>query len=169
MGDLTTLRPALSVMPSKYLPIRARGSLSCLLAHLRLLFHPHGISPLRGIQNEWHDAPSCAAGLPDQSYSLPLEVDLSSVTSLGTPPERLVDAVRNLKLFLLIDCELLGQGDLKIIGSRPIDASGFADVWFGEMNDGTTVAIKSLRYYSASSCLSIYLVCGECAATCFVH
>jgi len=87
----------------------------------------------------------------------------------STPPEHLVDAVRDLKPILPIGCELLGQGDLKIMGSHPIDAGGIADVWAGKMNDGTTVAIKSHRCYSASSRLPIYLVCGEFTAACFVR
>jgi len=55
----------------------------------------------------------------------------------------------------------MGQGDLKVTGSRPIDAGGFADIWVGERDDGTKVAIKSQRYYSSSSCLPIYSVSVE--------
>ncbi|KAF9646912.1 kinase-like protein [Thelephora ganbajun] len=84
----------------------------------------------------------------------------------GTPPEQLVDAVRNLSPFLLNGSEMLGQEDLKITGPHPINAGGFANVWVGERNDGTTVAIKSYRYYASSSCLPIYLrMCRE-ALTC---
>lgn len=43
----------------------------------------------------------------------------------------------------------MGQGDLKFVGSRPIDARGFADVWDGTRNGGNAVAVKSLRYYPA--------------------
>ena len=102
--------------------------------------------------------PSCTVDTLDHSLSLPPEIDLSPMNNPGTPPEHLVDAVRNLGPFLPAGCELLGQGDLKIIGSCPIDAGGFADIWVGERDDGTKVAIKSYRYYSSSSCLPIYLV-----------
>jgi len=86
------------------------------------------------------------------------------MTDPSTPPEHLIDAVRNLKPFLPIGYGMLGQGDLKILGSYPVDASGFADVWIGELNDGTAVAIKSLRYYSSSSRLPVYLVSGSATA-----
>lgn len=148
-------------MPSKHLPSHAGGTFSRLLVHLRLLFHPQGTSPPRGAQHEWCDEPSCTTCLPDQSQSLPPEINLSPMINPGAPPEHLVNAVEDLKSFLPVGCDLLGQGDLKIIGSRPIDAGGFADVWLGEMNDGTVVAIKSHRYYSSSSCLPMYLVSGE--------
>ena len=105
--------------------------------------------------------------MPDQS--LPPEIDLSPMNNPGTQPENLIDAVRNLQPFLPSGCELLGQGDLKITCSYPIDAGGFADVWLGEMNDGMTVAIKSHRYYSSSSCLSVYLVSTEHYQTCPAH
>ena len=102
--------------------------------------------------------PYRSADSPDRSLSLPPEIDFSPVNNTGTPPEHLVDAVRNLRPFLPIGCELLGEGDLKVVGSSPIDAGGFADVWVGERDDGTKVAIKLYRYYSSSSCLSTYLV-----------
>ena len=104
---------------------------------------------------------SHAVDLLDHSLSLPPEIDLSSLNNPGTPPEHLVDAVQNLGPFLPTGCELLGQGDLKIVGSSPVDAGGFADIWVGEMDDGTKVAIKSYRYYSSSSCLPTYLVSVE--------
>lgn len=76
-------------------------------------------------------------------------------------PEHLVGAVHNLKPFLPSGCEILGHGDLKITGSRPVDAGGFADIWVGERDDGTKVAIKSHRCYSSSSCSPIYSVSVE--------
>jgi len=118
--------------------------------------------PLLEAYGERRNMPSYAADTPDQSQSLPPEIDLSPFTDPSTPPEHLVDAVRRLEPSLPIGCGLFGQGDLKIVGSRPIDAGGFADIWVGEMNDGTTVAIKSLRYYSSSSSLPICLVSGVC-------
>lgn len=80
------------------------------------------------------------------------------MTNLGVLPEELVDAVRGLKQLLPIGCELFGEGDLKLVGSRPIDVGGFADVWVGERNDSTVVAVKSRRYYSSSSYLPVYSV-----------
>jgi len=148
-------------MPPKHLPFHARDTFSSLLAHLRLLFHPREASSSRDVQREWSDVSSCTVGPPDQPQSLPSEIDLSPMTNPSTPPEHLVDAVRNLKPFLQIGCRMLGQGDLKVDGSRPVDAGGFVDVWVGKLNDGTAVAIKSYRYYSSSSCLPIYLVSGE--------
>jgi len=149
-------------MPSKNLPLYARDTFSRLLLYIRLSFHSRQTSPSRSTQREWCSVPSCAVDTPDQSQSLPPEIDLSPFTDPGTPPEHLVDAVRRLEPSLPIGCELLGHGDLKIVGSHPIDAGRFADVWVGEMNDGTTVAIKSLRYYSSSSCLPICLVSVAC-------
>jgi len=106
--------------------------------------------------------PSRSADALDHSLSLPPEINFSLANNTGTPPEHLVDAVRNLRPFLPIGCELLGEGDLKFVGSTPIDAGGFADVWVGERGDGTKAAIKSYRYYSSSSCLPTYLVSVEC-------
>jgi len=147
-------------MPPKHLPSLSRGIISHLLPRLRLLFHPHGTPPSRGPRHEWCNL-SRSADILDQSQSLPQEIELSPMSDPGTPPERIVDVVRNLKPFLPSDCELLGQEDLDIIGSCPIDAGGFADVWVAVMKDGTKVAIKSHRYYSSSSCLPIYLVSNE--------
>ena len=135
--------------------------------HLRSLSHPHGTSSSRGERREWCGLPSYIVDAPDQSWSLPPETDLSLVNNPNNPPEHLVDIVRSLRPFLPIGCELLGQGDLKVVGSCPIDAGGFADVWVGEKNNGTTVAIKSLRHYSSSSCVPIYLVSGECYCNVF--
>ena len=91
------------------------------------------------------------------------------MTNPSTPVEQLVDAVQNLKQFLPDGCELFGQGDLKIIGPYPAGAGGSADIWLAEMSDGIRVAIKSYRYYSSSSRLSVYLVSGEHPTTCSSH
>lgn len=145
-------------MPSKHPPLlTTRGTISHLhlLLRFRLLFHPNWTLPSRGPRHERCD-PSRAIVILDQSQSLP-----PMLSDPGTLPEHIVDAVRNLKPLLPSGCELLGQEDLKITGSCPIDAGGFADVWVGEMNDGTKVAIKSYRYYSSSSCLPVYLVSDQ--------
>jgi len=153
-------------MAPNCLSFRARSTVSRLLLYPRPPFDPRGTSPSRGGRHEQCGF-SCVADTPDQS--LPPEIDLSPMNNPGTPPEKLIDAVRSLKLFLPSKCELLGQGDLKITGSYPIDAGGFADVWVGQMNDGTTVAIKSHRYYASSSCLPVYLVSTEHYQTCSAH
>lgn len=127
-------------MPSKQLPFYARDAFP-RLTYLRLLFYPQGASPPRDAQHDQCYVPSCAADPLDHSVSLPPEIDLSQMDNPSTPPEHLVDAVRNLRPFLRTGCEMLGQGDLKIAGPCPIDAGGFADVWAGERDDGTKVAI----------------------------
>ena len=148
-------------MPPSHLPLCARITASRLLLYFCLVFHPHGPSSSRDARHEWCSF-SCAADAPDQSQFLPSEIDLSPLSNPSTPPEQIIDAVQNLKSLLLANgCELLGQGDLRMVGSRPIDAGSFADVWAGEMKDGTTVAIKSYRRYSSLSCLPVYQVSGE--------
>lgn len=142
-------------MLSDYLPFHTR--IPCLFLYLRLLLHPHETSSSRGARHEWCGLP-CATDLPDQPQSLPPEIDLSLMKNPSTPLEHPVEAVRSLKPFLPGGCEVLGQGDLKITGSFPIDAGGFADMWVGKMKDGTTVAIKSHRSYSSTSCLPVYVV-----------
>lgn len=103
-----------------------------------------------------------SGALAGQFQPLPLGIDLSSINNPGTLPEYLVEAVQRWKPSLPIRCALFGQGEMKIVGSFPINAGGFADLWIGEMNDGTVVAIKSYRCYSSSSCVPIYLVSHWC-------
>lgn len=50
--------------------------------------------------------------------------------------------------FLPPDFQLLGQEDLDIVGTRPIAAGAFADVWVGQMG-GKKVAVKSYRRYDS--------------------
>lgn len=145
------------VMPSKCL--RARDAFLRLLYPL-LLFRPQGNPPPGATHHGWCRIPSPVVDALDHPFSLPPGIDLSPMDNPGTP-EHLVGAVHNLKPFLPSGCEIMGQGDLKIIGSCPIDAGGFADIWIGERDDGTKVAIKSQRYYSSSSCLCIYSVSVE--------
>lgn len=129
-----------------------------LLAHLCRLSHFHEASPPGSAQDERSGIHSCLSEALVQLESPPSEIHLPPTTDPGTPPEHLIDAVSRLKPFLPTNSELLGQGDLDVIGSRPIDAGGFADVWVGERNDGTVVAIKSPRCHSSSSCLPAYSV-----------
>ena len=128
------------------------------LNYICRLFHPHETLPLGRVQNEGSEMQLCLAEEPVQLESLPPCIDLSTIANPTAQPEDLVDAVHDLKPFLSAGCEFLGQGDLKIVGTCPIDAGGFADVWMGERNDGTVVAIKSHRHHSSSSCLPIYSV-----------
>ena len=150
-----------TVMSSKHLPPHLGEAFPRLLLDFRLFLHPQRIPPLTGAHHEWYDVPSRAVDVLDHLLSLSSEVDLSSMANPGTPPDHLVDAVHNLGPFLPIECELLGHGDLKIVGPHPINAGGFADVWIGERCDGTKVAIKSHRHYSSSSCLPVYLVSAK--------
>ena len=166
MGCSKQILPKRSFVP---IPSYARGIISRLLPCLRPLSHSHKTSPFRGTRHYWFSMPSCTVDALDQSLSLPREIDLSPMNSPNAPPEYLVDAVRNLGQLLPIECELFGQGDLKIVGSYPISAGGFADVWVGERDDGTMVAIKSYRYYSSLSCLPVYLVSAEGIVTCSAH
>lgn len=140
-------------------------------AYLSRLFYLQKMPPLESAQQEGGEILSCLAEASGQPDSLPPDIDLSPLTNPAALPRHFVDAVRRLKSFLPIGCELLGQGDLEVIGSYPIDVGGFAEIWVGRRNDGTRVAIKSHRYYSSSSCLSIYSVSNRCylAAAYFVH
>lgn len=157
----------LATMPTKHLHLRARDTFPRLLIYLRLLFYPKGIPPSGDAQHGWCGIPSCAVGILDHLPPRLPEIDLFPMNDPGTPPEHLVDAVRDLRPFLPIGCELFGQGDLKIVGLSPVDAGGFADTWVGERDDGTKVAIKSYRYYSSSGCLPVYLVGVECNRSAF--
>ena len=156
-----------AMMPTKRLRLRAGDTFPRLLIYLRLLFYPKRNPHSGGGQHDWCGVPYCAVEALDHLPLRPPEIDLSPMNDPGTPPEHLVDAVRNLRPFLPIGCELLGQGDLKIVGLSPVDAGGFADTWVGERDDGTKVAIKSYRYYSSSGCLPIYLVGVECNRSTF--
>lgn len=136
---------------------------------LRSLFHPHRTLSLRAPWHRQRDKHPCSAVGSGESRPFLLGIDHSFINNPGTPPEPLVDAVHRSKQLLPIECELLGQGDLKILGSRPVDAGGFANVWKGKKKDGTMVALKSYRYYSSSSCLPVYAVSESYSAACSVY
>lgn len=80
-----------------------------------------------------------------------MEIDLSLTIDLGA----LVNVAGRLRSSLPPSYRWLGQENLKIVGSRPIDAGGFADVWVGEMG-GRKVAVKSYRCYASMNHLPIY-------------
>ena len=147
-------------MQPNYLPSQAKIDFLRFLRYPRRLSLPHGPPSSGGVRHGWRDVP-CTPGSLDHSQLLLTEINLSSLSSPGTPQERLVAAVRDLKPFLPSGCEVLGEGDLQIPDSYPASGGGFADVWLGEMKDGTRVAIKSQRCYSSSSCLPAFLVSGE--------
>lgn len=154
----------------KRLPSDYKGEFPLLLAHLHLLthtrlllhlcrlVHPGGASSPRATRNERCGTISHAIGQPGGSLSLPPGLDLSSMTNPGTPPEHLVVAAQKLPSVLPVGCEMFGEDDLDVAGSHRISVGGFADVWMGKMNNGATVAIKSYRCYSSSSCFPVYQV-----------
>lgn len=142
-------------MPSKHRFYASNGF--SRLASPRSSFYIDRNPPPRIPQHESSDTGSWdVAALASQLQALQLGIDSSLTSNPSTPPEHRI--IQHLKPFLPVECELLGQGDVKIVGSFPIDAGGFADVWVGERNDGTVVAIKSHRYYSSSSWLPMYFV-----------
>ena len=64
----------------------------------------------------------------------------------------------------------LVQKDVKIVGTHPVDAGGFADIWVGEIDD-RKVAVKSYRCYATADHLPTYNVrsshpsCASCSPT----
>ena len=45
---------------------------------------------------------------------------------------------------------------MKVDGTRPIDAGGFADLWVGEMGD-RKVAVKSYRCYTSADSMTAHI------------
>lgn len=138
-------------MPTYLLTRRGNGSHSRFgsLSSLPSVLH----IPLGDTQPEGGDTFSHDVHSHDQSESSLQEVDHPFPADLGT----LVDFASRLQPFLLPDYRLLGQGDIRIIGTRPIDAGGFADVWVGEMGD-RKVAVKSYRCYASANYMPTYKV-----------
>ena len=145
-----------TMLPS-CLPSHAKSNLFRFLRCPRRLFLPNKSSPSRDALCGQYDT-RCTPHSSHRSQSLLPGIDLSLVNSPGTPSEQLVAAVQNLKPVLLSEFEVLGEGDLKITGPYPVSGDGFAEVWVGEMKDGTRVAIRSQRCHSSSSCLPAFLV-----------
>lgn len=155
------------MVSSKKLHFCIHGTSSIQKYLPRFLRH-RGSPSFRDARHEWATIPSCDVLVPDQVRSPPPELDFSLFANPGISPERLVDAVRDLEQFLPKGCEHLGPEDLKIIGSFPVDAGGFADVWLGERN-GIAVAIKHYRHNASSDLPSIYLVSGVRYCSAFPH
>lgn len=84
------------MIPLKHLPSHSGDNFSRLIAYLRLLVHPQGTSPSGGVRDDRGAVISHPTGLLDNPLSLLPEVDLSTITNPGTPPEHLVTAVWNL-------------------------------------------------------------------------
>ena len=80
----------------------------------------------------------------------PLPIDPNAIS------EHLVDLARHFRS-LLPGSERVEEGTLEVIGERPVDAGGVADVWVGRMGN-RKIAIKAYRYNSSSNYLSTFVV-----------
>jgi hypothetical protein len=60
-----------------------------------------------------------------------------------------MDMAAQLRHSLPAECVWVDQEDLIVVGTLPIDAGGFADIWVGEMGD-QKVAIKSYRCHASA-------------------
>jgi len=89
----------------------------------------------------------------DQPGLSAMGIDRSITTELGTP----VNLDDRLRQSLPSSCMWFGEGDLELVGTHPIDAGGFADVWEGEMG-GRRVAVKSYRCYLSGNCAPTFEV-----------
>ena len=150
------------MLPS-YPPSQAESNVLRLLRYPRLLLLPNGSPSSKHARRERCDIP-CNPRSSGLSQLLPPAIDLAFMGNPGTTPEQLVVAVQNLMPLLPSGYEVLGEGDIKILGSHPVSEGGFAEVWVGEMKDGTRVAIKSQRRHSSLDCLPAFLVSGERSA-----
>ena len=108
-------------------------------------------TPPRSVPLEWNDVLSYDIHSHYQSESSP--TDCSPTTDIGI----FLDMAGRLRPSLPADCLWLGQEDAKVIGTHPIDAGGFADVWAGEMGD-RKIAIKSYRCHASADYAQIYWV-----------
>ena len=113
-------------------------------------------APSRGVQLDGGDILSHVIHSHGQPKSSPLGIEHSFtiVSDLGA----LVKLAGRLQPFLPPSFRWLGQEDVKVIGTRPIDAGGFADIWVGEV-DNRKVAVKSYRCYASADYVPTYKVC----------
>ena len=139
-----------ALLCSKLLPFHPKDLLPRLLASLHLVSHPKASAG-------WAGVPSRIATKPDQSEPSQPEVDRTLPIDTGALHEHLIDLVSHLPPLLPESCEWLEQGALEIVGGRPVDAGGVADVWAGMMGN-RKVAIKSYRCHSSSDYLPNYVV-----------
>ena len=123
---------------------------------------PH---PPQGAQAEGGNVMSWGAHLYDLIVSSPLTTGHSLTTDL----DALVDLASRLSSSLPTNCQRLGQHDLKVVGTHPIDAGGFADVWPGEMG-GRKVAVKSYRCYLSTDSASTHIEVSHTSPdVCYAH
>ena len=140
------------LFPSKLSSFYPKNHFLRLLTSLRLIFHPN--TPLEGA-----GIPSRITSVPDQLVSPLLRVDRPLPIDPDALREHLIDLMSHLPPLLPDSCKWLEQGDLEVLGERPVDAGGVADVWVGMMGN-RKIAIKSYRYYSSSDYLPTYVVSG---------
>jgi len=142
-----------TLLMSTYSPSTVKGnepcSRFCYLPSPSSTIHtpPGDVQPNRG------GAPSHIPHIHDQPRLSPLVTD----HSLTTDHDGSINLAGRLRSLLPPNYLWLGQGDLMVVGTRPIDAGGFADVWAGEMGD-RKVAVKSYRRYTSADYWKIYWV-----------
>jgi len=140
-----------AILPSSRSPFRPKGSLSRLLAYLRLIIHPR--TPLGEAA-----APPPTPSIPDKSGSFPSGTYRSFPIDPAVLRQLLLGLVRQLQSVLPASYVLEG-GVLEIISKHPVNAGGVADVWEGAMGN-CKVAVKSLRYSSSSDYSKTCMVSG---------
>ena len=133
--------------PTTLPPINASGNRP---RDERLQRNPYGDAP---ITNRVPEAafPVLSRNIHPPEFAPP-GVDHSFMADLGA----LVKMAGRLRPSLPVDYLWLGRKDLKVVGTRPIGAGGFADVWVGEL-DNRKVAIKS---YRCSASADYSRICG---------
>lgn len=111
--------------------------------------NPHGGTPITNpVPETVFPILPCNVHSPESSQP---EIDNSLATDLGT----LVNMADQLRRSLPADCLWLGRKDLKVIGTHPVDAGGFADVWAGEMTN-RKIVIKSYRCHASTDDAQTY-------------
>jgi len=106
-------------------------------------------TPPSDVQLEWGGVHS-----RDQSGSSAMGIDHSITIDLGA----LVNLDDRLRQLLPESSYVwFGEGGLELVGTRPVDAGGFADVWVGKMG-GRRVAVKSYRCSLSGNCALTYKV-----------
>ena len=143
---------SIAPFPSKLSPFHPKNHFLRLLTSLRLIFHSN-------TRLEEADIPSRTTSVPDQLVSPLLGVNRSLLIDPDALREHLIDLVSHLPPLRPDSYKWLEQGDLEVLGERPIDAGGVADVWVGMMGN-RKIGIKSYRYYSSSDYLPTYVVSG---------
>lgn len=141
-----TVPATVDIPASKYLPSAQQGD--CFSFTSSALRTPPG-----DVQLEKGDVLSYPVHPCYQPELSPLETD----HSLTTDPSTLVNLAGLSRPFLPPGYRWFEEGDLKVIGTRPIDAGGFANVWVGETG-GRKVAIKSYRCYASAEYMPTYKV-----------